>query len=426
MLYISKSYYLNEVGGREQNEDSVWPLEGAFTKEDKLFMVCDGVGGNSHGEIASALTCEGFASFFQKHLKSGTAPDCKIINEARQYVMQEFEQYIASNASAENMSTTLTLSYISEKSVLVAWCGDSRIYQIRNGSVIFQSEDHSTVNMLVKTGNITKDEAKTHPQRNEILRAIQYTGTPSKIDCLELTDVQNGDYILLCTDGLLENIDEPELKYLLTEVPSDQLLSEFQIFCQGKTRDNYSMYLLQLSGMPLAKTASERKKVFVPMMLLCIAIVVAALGSWKFLTSSQNKVDSDTNSPISKPVERKKNQSNVAIIKKLADSIKASQVADSTASQDKKIESFSNRRNTARNLTNKLDSSFKNRHLKKTARITTMPDPKFKGNESTQKIRATEIQTNKVINTNSDTNWRQGTKPKRDTVTKISNIKLVN
>lgn len=415
MLYVSKSYYLNEIGGREQNEDSVWPLEGAFTKEDKLFMVCDGVGGNSHGEVASALTCEGFADYFQKHLKPGTALDCEFINDARLYVMQEFEQYITSHASAENMSTTLTLAYIAEKSVLVAWCGDSRIYQIRNGTVIFQSEDHSTVNMLVKTGDITKEEAKTHPQRNEILRAIQYNGSPSKIDCLELTDVQNGDYILLCSDGLLENIDEPELKYLLTEIPEDLLITEFQNICQGKTRDNYSMYLLQLSGMPLAKKARERKKKFLAIIVLCLTIIAASLASWKFLTLRQSKVDSHTNSPISKPVERKKSELNVAAKQKQADSIKARQVADSTIEQNKKMDSLFNRHNTARKLTNRLDSSFKNKHFKQIIRDTTMPDHKFNGNASTQKIPITGSKSKKVINANGDTNWRQGTKPKTDT-----------
>lgn len=260
MLHISKSYCLNEIGGRTQNEDSVWPLKDAASPHDRLFMVCDGVGGSNYGEVASSLTCEGFGHFFQQHLTQGTTLDCAFIESARAYVMQHFEYFINQTPGAENMSTTLTLAYVGDSSVVIAWCGDSRIYQIRQGRVIFQSEDHSLVSELVKRGELSPEEASTHPQRNIILRAIHFKERLSEIDCVELTDVQDGDFILLCSDGLLENIGEAELQKLL--IQSDNALAgAFHELCLGKTKDNYSMYLLQIAASPQQKTAVQPAKV---------------------------------------------------------------------------------------------------------------------------------------------------------------------
>jgi serine/threonine protein phosphatase PrpC len=415
MIGISNHYCLNESGGREQNQDSVWPFKNAVSNDDKLFIVCDGVGGSSRGEVASALTCEGFANYFQQNLAKNKIPSCSFIEDARAYIMKKFGEYIDTHQGANNMATTLTLAYLNEKSVLIAWCGDSRVYQIRNGAVIFQTEDHSVVNMLVKAGDITSEEAMAHPRRNEILRAIQYQGSPSKIDCMELTDVRNGDYILLCSDGLLENIGDLELKHLLTGISSDQLLNEFQNLCQGKTRDNYSMYLLKLSGMPSTKPAHQGNKKLLPVIAL-LTIVVAGLGGWQFLTFKQSNVDSNSNSRILKPVELKQNEVDFTAPRKNSrHSIKPRQVADSTTKQNKKIDPLLNRQDGAHNLAKELNSSFKNKRLQKTKRIPAMPHLKLERNDSTHKLQTSGIKTEKVKNNNSDTSSRQGTKSKTDT-----------
>jgi PPM family protein phosphatase len=304
MLSISESYCLNEIGRRSHNEDAVWPLKNTATKEDRLFMVCDGVGGNSHGEIASALTCEGFASYFQQHLARGHNPDCGFIEAARAYVMQAFKQYISSRPGAASMSTTLALVYITDKRVLVAWCGDSRIYQIRDGDVIFQSEDHSLVAELVKRGELTKEEAASHPRKNIILRAIQYKEKLSEIDCVELTNVQNGDFILLCSDGFLENIGEAALHKLLAKSTGNRVVDEFQALCKNKTNDNYSMYLLRLSGAPVSEPIQPlisakyqpRKGNTIIYMLLSMSLVAAVVFiSWWFLNGPANKNENQPN-----------------------------------------------------------------------------------------------------------------------------------
>ena len=247
MIQTSAIHCLHETGGRKQNEDALWPAKNSALPADRLFVVCDGVGGSSAGEIASALTCESFADYFQNNLPAGEKIGKEFINLAYGYTLAKFKEHIESDPSLGDMSTTLTLVYLNQASVTVAWCGDSRVYQLRNGEVVFQSTDHSLVNQLVKAGEITEAEAQQHPQRNLILRAIQYKEKPSAIECIELTDVKSGDYFLLCTDGLLENINRDVLHKLLKAGEPKNYADAIQAICSGKTKDNYSMYLFNLT-----------------------------------------------------------------------------------------------------------------------------------------------------------------------------------
>jgi serine/threonine protein phosphatase PrpC len=145
MVKLSKFFALNEIGGRQNNEDSIWPIKGYAVSDDRLFMVCDGVGSSNCADIASSLTCESFALYFKNNLKPGKKPDTEFINNAQFNTLDYFRKYITEHAEAEGMSTTLTLAYFGQNSVVIAWCGDSRIMQIRNGEVIYRTTDHSLV-----------------------------------------------------------------------------------------------------------------------------------------------------------------------------------------------------------------------------------------------------------------------------------------
>ncbi len=253
MIQTSEIYCLHEKGARENNEDALWPAKKSALPADRLFIVCDGVGGSSAGEIASSMTCAGFADYFKKQLSENEQPGTHFLNQAHASTLAHFKAHIEKDPSARDMSTTLTLVYLNRASVMVAWCGDSRIYQIRNGEIVFQSQDHSLVNQLVKAGELTAEEAENYPQKNLILRAIQYKEKPSAIESVELTDVRPGDYLLLCTDGLLENINPGVLKDLLKEGEpaygtgrQKNYADAIDAICKGKTKDNYSMYLIKL------------------------------------------------------------------------------------------------------------------------------------------------------------------------------------
>jgi protein phosphatase len=245
MISIEQITFLNEIGQRTQLEDSIYPAAGKATLSDKLFLVCDGVGGESMGEEASRIACEEFGSFFEHNPPARGPLTDEYIREAQIRVLQQMGRFANEHPEAQRMTTTLTLVYLNGKSISVAWCGDSRVYHLHGGKVLWRSADHSIVENLVRHGVITEQEARTHPQRNIITRGLCASGSPSEIESHVIGDIQDGDYIMLCTDGVLEQIEEKRLKEIILSHNRNKR-SLFLEYCHGITNDNYSLYLLKL------------------------------------------------------------------------------------------------------------------------------------------------------------------------------------
>jgi protein phosphatase len=216
------------------------------------------------------------------------------------------------------MSTTLTLAYLAESKILTAWCGDSRIYHFRNGNVLWRSEDHSMVSMLVKTGEISESEAENHPQKNIILRSINANSKPSDIETHWLTDIQTGDYLLLCTDGVLEQMNDERFKSILKNENSDKRIL-FLNYCEGKTSDNFSLYLIKLkTDKPnIVNIKNKNNQLVVTIGILIAVILVLMLF---FLLPSKNpktslpKRDTSINTKPQSKVQKHK-ESDVVIPK---------------------------------------------------------------------------------------------------------------
>ena len=232
---------LSERGKRANNEDSIYPLQPHTT--DRLFIVCDGVGGATKGNIASRLVCDTFANVFQDIKMS----DVHFIETCLLEVEEVVEKYTIANPESMGMATTLTLVHFHENGVTVAHVGDSRIYQIRNGQILYRSEDHSFVQDLVRTGIITQEEAAVHPKRNVITRAVQGKQRPTKADVYILQDIQADDCFFLCSDGILESVTDAVLCHTLASADSnEQKIKEIKELCEAKSRDNFSCYLIQV------------------------------------------------------------------------------------------------------------------------------------------------------------------------------------
>jgi serine/threonine protein phosphatase PrpC len=157
IITIGKPCAITEKGGRSNNEDSIYPLPEQVTLDQKLFMVCDGVGGAEKGEVASSLACESIQTFFSTFLKDDPTPE--FIHKAVHYAEVCFDSYVQEHPEAMGMATTLTMAYIASSGIVLAHIGDSRIYHLRKGEILYQTEDHSLVNSLVKLGKITPEEA---------------------------------------------------------------------------------------------------------------------------------------------------------------------------------------------------------------------------------------------------------------------------
>jgi len=190
---------------REGNEDS-------YLTEEPLFAVADGMGGHRGGEVASQLAVETLEKLFKQG--AGDLPDQ--VQEANRVV---FERSVLDRKVA-GMGTTLTAALVEGDRVRLAHVGDSRAYLLRDGKVRLLTEDHTLVHRMVTEGEISQEEAETHPQRSVLTRAV---GVDTVVDVDEDTvHILPGDRLLLCTDGLTSMVSEEVIEEVLGDVPDPQ------------------------------------------------------------------------------------------------------------------------------------------------------------------------------------------------------------
>lgn len=263
---------LHQTGPRDHNEDAIYPPAGGAHTDGRLYLVCDGVGGREKGEVASQLACQRFVDYFssQPPPPEGLDPEAgkSYILEAFNEVQTHFDTYKAEHPDTKGMATTLTLAYLHAQGITVAHCGDSRVYHIRGGDIRFCTTDHTPVNDLLRAGIITEEEAAEEPPSSKISRAIQgHEAQRTRPDVTTLTDLQTGDYLLLCTDGVTGSLTDEELCAVLSSADTDNAskVENIRELCQANATDNYSLYLLQLEDVEIQPdteppTQETRKK----------------------------------------------------------------------------------------------------------------------------------------------------------------------
>ena len=246
---------IHELGQRPNQEDSLYPLADEATTEDRLFIVCDGMGGYEKGEVASQTVCQVLGKWFQDNAIPETPLVDELLHLALETAYQELDRY--DNGSVMNLGTTLTLLYIHRHGITAAHIGDSRIYHIRptnsfqnnndNRKLRYISRDHSLVFDLFQSGEITYEEMLNHPKKNVITRAMQ-PGEDNRIppDIIHITDIQKGDYFYLCSDGMLESMGNGELIEIFSSKSSDEEKRQMLIEATKDNHDNHSAWLIHI------------------------------------------------------------------------------------------------------------------------------------------------------------------------------------
>jgi len=236
MNEISKVFSYSGIGKRSNNEDSY------SCSESNFFLVCDGVGGAEKGEVASLIVTNEFSSIFNSNSDSD-------IEQALRAVEHKLTEHINAHPESMGMATTLTFSQLRNDGLLIAWVGDSRVYQFREGKIIFQTRDHSWVNDALRAGMITEEEAVNHPKSNIITRAVQGEHKPVEIDIELISDLKDGDFIFHCSDGVLEAWSNEELKELFgSNFDGNELLKSIELKCADISRDNNTAVLYQIKS----------------------------------------------------------------------------------------------------------------------------------------------------------------------------------
>lgn len=244
-ILLGQAYSFHQIGQRDNQEDARYPNADIAPNEQRFFVVCDGVGGSNKGEVASNAVCESFGNSLSEFDfdEDFTNED---FSEALDVAYDTLDKI--ARKGTEDMATTLTFAAFHAGGATLAHIGDSRIYQIRPSvGIVYRSDDHSLVNQMIHSGLISPEEAEHHPQRNVITRCMEPVAedqTRCMATVFRTTDVKNGDYFLLCTDGVLHMMSDNVLVELVTsDQPDEHKISQMANLCEDST-DNNTAYLI--------------------------------------------------------------------------------------------------------------------------------------------------------------------------------------
>ena len=261
---------------RDHNEDSL-------VVAPPLFVVADGMGGHAAGEVASEIAVDVIA-------------DAHAVKEANRAVIQAARE----GRGREGMGTTVTAALLEGERLVIAQVGDSRAYLLHQGKLQQLTRDHSLVADMIEAGQLTTEEARTHPQRSVITRALG-SDLHLQPDIYEI-NVETGDRLLICSDGLSGMVDDEGIEHTLRRVQDPQRCAS-QLVNEAVANgghDNVTVIVADVTGFAEVrrKKMARKTKVFVAFVLLLFAAIVAGtawgaktyLDTAAFLTEDNGKV----------------------------------------------------------------------------------------------------------------------------------------
>jgi serine/threonine protein phosphatase PrpC len=191
-------YQESRTGKRANNEDR---LAHCYSREALLTVVADGMGGHYYGEVAAQIAVQTLTESFQREAKPALADPFLFLQKAMSNAHHAILDFSGEHKLKDSPRTTCVACIIQQNIAYWAHVGDSRLYQLRDGKVVFQTRDHSRVQMLMDQGVITKAQAATHPDRNKVYSCLGGTQPPD-IEFSRKTPLEAGDVLALCTDGV--------------------------------------------------------------------------------------------------------------------------------------------------------------------------------------------------------------------------------
>ena len=197
---------------RSTNQDSVFASDQPVGALPDLFMVADGMGGHRAGDFASQYTVRCVTSYAEE---TDEYEVCRILQGAMYRANRDLNEIAQAQPDKRGMGTTMVAAVLQDHELYVANVGDSRLYILRDGLLIQITQDHSFVQEMLSKGQITKAEARIHPQKNLITRAIGAMDD-LKADFFHV-ELEDEDGILLCSDGLTNMLEDERIGALLLE-----------------------------------------------------------------------------------------------------------------------------------------------------------------------------------------------------------------
>ena len=235
----------SHIGNRKFNQDRV---AYAYDNGMLLLVLADGMGGHLHGEVAASLAIETFVADFSKQTAQSLDNPQLFLNDTMRIAHRRIMEFDYQHTDGGSPGTTCVAALIKEDKLYFGHAGDSRLYVLRGDQVLSYTKDHSLVSHWIEWGIISEQEARHHPQRNQITNCL---GGAEDVFFMEMgtpLDLQSGDVVLLASDGLWASFSDAELVQALHTSPPDQaldsLISTALVREHGRA-DNITGLLLQ-------------------------------------------------------------------------------------------------------------------------------------------------------------------------------------
>ena len=262
---------------RDHNEDSL-------VVTPPLFAVADGMGGHAAGEVASEIAVRVLSELAPEH------PDGEALGRAREEANRAVIQAAREGRGRQGMGTTMTAAMLEGERLVIAQVGDSRAYLLHQGKLQQLTRDHSLMADMIEAGQLTPEEARTHPQRSVITRAL---GSDAHLhpDIYEI-NVETGDRLLICSDGLSGMIFDDQIENTLRRVQdpqrcASQLVNE-AIAAGG--HDNVTVIVADVTGYAEVrrKKLARKTKLSIALVLVLFAAIIAgaAWGTQTYLNTA--------------------------------------------------------------------------------------------------------------------------------------------
>ncbi|MCV2351970.1 PP2C family protein-serine/threonine phosphatase [Paucibacter sp. Y2R2-4] len=239
------TYQVSRRGGREKNEDR---MGYCYTREAGLFALADGMGGHPEGEVAAQLALQTLAALFQREAKPALAKPDEYLQDAILIAQQQLLRYAADKQMSDTPRTTIVACVLQGRNAYWAHCGDSRLYLVRAGRLIARTRDHSYIELQAALGRVPQGADAFN--RNVLFTCLGSPGKPM-VDISGPMQLEPGDRLLLCSDGLWGTVADDEITEQLAKRPISDAVPELveQALRNGGVRcDNVTVLAVEWEG----------------------------------------------------------------------------------------------------------------------------------------------------------------------------------
>jgi serine/threonine protein phosphatase PrpC len=235
-------FQVSRRGGRDKNEDR---MGYSYTRGSGIFLLADGMGGHPEGEVAAQLALQTISSAYQKEAKPGIADIPGFLSAAAMAAHRQILRYAIDRGMADTPRTTLVVALVQDGAATWIYCGDSRLYLVREGELLARTRDHSYAEQ--HKGDVMSEHSPGYKNRNILYTCL---GSPTKpqFDITGPIALQQGDKIMLCSDGLWSSVTDVEIAYQLSTKPVAKAvpdLVEKALHKAGDSSDNVTVIALE-------------------------------------------------------------------------------------------------------------------------------------------------------------------------------------